>query len=238
MNLAWIANTNAGAFLRRLRIRIPDLRLGAELGAMRGVEGWLAKEEAELLFALASGVETGCIVEVGSYRGRSTIALALGSRSGHGAPVFALDPHEPFTGALGGDFGPEDRAAFYRNMLRSGCYLDVRLINLDSETVTRGWSKPVSLLWIDGDHSYQGVSRDFNCWQTHLAPDAQVVFDDSLDPRIGPARLIKELLESDAFELVRTVGKVTLLRSLGGRPAVISSAHPLASPRDVRQARA
>ncbi len=237
MDLAWIAETNAGALLRRLRTFIADLCLGAELGAMRGVEGWLSKEEAELLFALARGVETGCIVEVGSYRGRSTVALALGSQRGHGAPVFALDPHEPFTGALGGDFGPEDRAAFYRNMLRSGCYHDVRLINLDSEIVTRGWSKTVSLLWIDGDHSYQGVSRDFNCWRPHLAPDAQVVFDDSLDPRIGPARLIEELLESGAFERVRTVGKVTLLRSRG-RPAAISAAHPLASSRQVQQARA
>jgi MMP 1-O-methyltransferase len=237
MGLAWIAQTKAGALLQRLRTRTADLGLGAELGAMRGVEGWLAKEEAELLFALARGVETGCIVEVGSYRGRSTIALALGSRRGHGAPVFAFDPHEPFTGALGGDFGPEDRAAFYRNMLRSGCYRNVRLINLGSETVTRGWSKTVSLLWIDGDHSYQGVSRDFNCWRPHLAPGAQVVFDDSLDPRIGPAQLIEELLESGAFERVRTVGKVTLLCNRRC-PAATGSARPHDLPRQDRPARA
>jgi hypothetical protein len=151
--------------------------------------------------------------------------LALGARKGFGAPVFAFDPHEAFTGVFGGEFGPEDRAAFYRNMLRSGCYREVRLINQDSATVSPGWSDPVGLLWIDGDHAYEGVSRDFRAWLPHLRPDAQVVFDDSVDPEMGPTRLVEEILADGGFERIRSVGKVTVLRrrdSLAaddGRPA-------------------
>ena len=168
--------------------------------------------EGEILEDGVVETEHGCIVEVGSYRGRSTIALALGARKGFGVPVYAFDPHEAFTGIFGGEFGPEDRAAFYRNMLRSGCYREVRLINQDSATVTPGWSKQVALLWIDGDHSFEGVSRDFKAWLPHLRPDANVVFDDSLDPGMGPTRLIAEILADGVFKLARTVGKVTVLQ--------------------------
>ena len=66
-------------------------------------DGWLTADEAQGLAALAANTDSSdVIVEIGSYRGRSTIALALGSR---GASVFAVDPHEHLTGPLGGEFG-------------------------------------------------------------------------------------------------------------------------------------
>ena len=38
-------------------------------GIVAGVEGWLLDDEVELLYRLASGVTSGTIVEIGSYRG-------------------------------------------------------------------------------------------------------------------------------------------------------------------------
>ena len=54
----------------------------------------------------------GCIVEVGSFRGRSTAALCFGVKDGHDAPIYAVEPHADYTGFYGGKFGGEDRAAF------------------------------------------------------------------------------------------------------------------------------
>ena len=68
----------------------------------------------------------------------SPSALAQGSLAGHGAPVFAVEPHETFEGILGGSFGPADRAAFFRTMLTTSSYPAVRLVNLSSEVVTPG----------------------------------------------------------------------------------------------------
>jgi predicted O-methyltransferase YrrM len=174
--------------------------------------GMTSLAEATFLYGLAREVRGGCIVEVGSYRGRSTVALGRGSLDGHRVPVFAIEPHQTFTGVLGGRFGPADAGAFYRAILETGCYHVVRLVSLSSEQIVSGWRLPIALLWIDGDHSYDGVRRDFSSWRPHLMAGAIVVFDDADNPAIGPHRLIAELLATGGYEKVREFGKMTVLR--------------------------
>lgn len=175
-------------------------------------EGMVSFDEALLLYRLAREVRGGCIVEVGSYRGRSSVFLGRGSLDSTNGPVYAIDPHKSFIGVLGGVFGPKDRKAFYRAMLDNDCSEIVSLINLSSECFSPSWSEPISLLWIDGDHSYDGVKRDFECWLPHLQPNATIAFDDATDPKLGPRRLIDELTATKRFEEVVNVGKVVVIR--------------------------
>lgn len=172
-------------------------------------EGMITLEEGYLLYELAKEVKDGCIVEIGSYRGRSSVALGRGSIDGNQVPVFAIEPHESFMGMIGGQFGPQDRGAYYQAMIESSCFEVVRLINLSSEQVAPNWSEKISLLWIDGDHSYKGVKRDYECWEKHLLPGAIVVFDDSLDAQLGPKRLIDELMSEGRLKKIQVVGKVS-----------------------------
>jgi hypothetical protein len=169
------------------------------------IEGMIGDKEEALLTRLAGEVEEGCIVEIGSYRGMSTIALAKGAR----VPVYAIEPHEEFTGVLGGRFGPADRRAFFKNLLQAGVVEQVRLVNLSSEVVAPGWRTPIGLLWIDGDHRYEAVRRDFYSWEPHL--QGNVAFHDSIQPTLGPMRLIDELL-AGGFELVEQVQGTKVLR--------------------------
>ncbi|HKV42782.1 MAG TPA: class I SAM-dependent methyltransferase [Blastocatellia bacterium] len=175
-------------------------------------EGMTSLEEAKVLYDLAREVRSGCIVEVGAYRGRSTVALGRGSLDGHRVPVFTIEPHQIFSGVLGGSFGPADAGAFYRAILDTGCYHVVRLVSLSSEQIVQCWRLPVELLWIDGDHRYEGVRRDFESWLPHLNPGATVVFDDAADPSIGPHRLIGEIIGTGEYEKVSEFGKMTVLR--------------------------
>jgi hypothetical protein len=182
-----------------------------QLSDVPSIRGWLSRDAALLLYRLASQVAEGCIVEVGSFRGRSTVVLARGAEHGHGTRVYAVEPHEPFVGPRGGEFGPEDRAAFFRNMVRTGAYRTVRLLNTSSEIVAPGWTEPVALLWLDGDHSYEGVRRDFDAWGPHLLQGCDLVLDDTDDPRLGPQRLVEELTAAGWVEVER-VDRVAHLR--------------------------
>ncbi|MEM9064129.1 MAG: class I SAM-dependent methyltransferase [Planctomycetota bacterium] len=183
------------------------------LAHVEATKGWLSTDEAEVLQGLATKVTQGCIVEVGSYRGRSAIALAAGARDD--VPVFAIDPHELVVESDALTYGPEDRAAFFEAMIRSGGYERVRLVNLSSEVVTPGWDRPVGMLWIDGDHTLEGVTRDWECWKGHLLPGAIVAFDDAHDPAVGPYHLIDGLLETAELVHVQNVGKVRITRRPG-----------------------
>lgn len=176
------------------------------------VEGAIDRDEAELLYQLAAKVSVGCIVEIGSYRGRSTVALALGSQKGHDSPVYAIDPHEQYVGVLGGNFGPEDRLAFYKNMLKTGCVKNVRLINLGSDEVALAWRRPIGLLWIDGDHSYQAVKRDFENLSRHVVAGGYIAFHDSLDMDLGPVRVINEISAGGGYSRSFQAGLITVLR--------------------------
>ena len=175
------------------------------------MEGMISFEEGCLLYQLARAVRGRCIVEVGSYRGRSTAMLAHGSMDGQSVPVYAIEPHEVFTGVLGGKFGPEDRGAFFRAMVETASYPVVRLVNLSSEQVAPAWDKLIGLLWLDGDHAYAGVKRDFECWLPHLAPDAIVAFHDSTDPKLGPRQVINEAVASGRFQELYQVNAATIL---------------------------
>jgi predicted O-methyltransferase YrrM len=174
------------------------------------VEGMVSDIEVEGLIELAAAVPAeDCIVEIGSYRGRSTSALALGA---NGAPVYAIEPHESFEGVYGGQFGPADRRAFFENLLEVGVVEKVRLVNLSSEVVCRGWRRPIGLLWIDGDHTLDGVRRDFEAWERFLRPGGVVAFHDALDPDGGPAQLIEELCAHGSYERLAEVHRIVALR--------------------------
>jgi hypothetical protein len=187
-------------------------QLQVTLNQVANTEGWLTLQEAKLLYKVARLIDEGCIVEIGCYRGRSTVALGSAVLDKPDVSVYALDPHSSFTGECGGEFGPEDRGEFFRTMLNSGCYKTVHLINLSSEVVTPGWTEDVSFLWIDGDHSLEGIKRDVECWMPHLSECAYLAFHDTTKPNLGPHVMVNQLLGSGQFQEVGRVDSITLLQ--------------------------
>jgi predicted O-methyltransferase YrrM len=155
------------------------------------VPGWLGQEEGRLLFRLAAEADPGgSIVEIGSWHGRSTIWLAAGASAGRGARVVAIDPH---TGtALRGE-GESTEPALRSNLEQAGLSEHVEIVVATSSEAAADWADPVSLLWIDGDHSYESARQDFTLWAPHLLPDAIVALHDTF-VMPGPERVVRELM--------------------------------------------
>lgn len=63
----------------------------------------------------------------------------------------------------------------------------------------RQWSGPIDLLFIDGDHSEQGVRRDWNEWNHFLVPGGVAIFHDArifdggwTSADYGPVKLVDD----------------------------------------------
>ncbi len=130
----------------------------------RQIEGWLTEAEGMLLMECARTAPVGEVVEVGSYHGRSTVALASVR------PVWAVDPHE-------GDMGePTMREPSWEPFLKNIGGLPVTPVRRRSYEVT--WSLPIGMLFIDGMHNYEFVSQDYRHFRPYLVPRALVAFHD------------------------------------------------------------
>jgi predicted O-methyltransferase YrrM len=144
----------------------PDLQ--AALGAIGGVEGWLSEGQARRLWHAGREVTPpGQIVEIGSFRGRSTIVLSRAAAEG--IQVVAIDPH------AGGDRGPQeiepeaergnsDNEVFRANLERAGVDGRVRHVRRMSDEAHGDVEGPIDLLYVDGAHRYGPARDDIAAW--------------------------------------------------------------------------
>ena len=89
----------------------------------------------------------GARVEVGSYRGKSAIAMAHGlpESAANGEPMlYCVEPHKPFKGFYGGQFGPEDRGEFSRVMLETKAFRRVALVPISR---AKSWRRGGGSRW-------------------------------------------------------------------------------------------
>lgn len=165
---------------------------------VRKVEGWLHEMEGLLLYELAKkGSGKGAIVEIGSWKGKSTIWLASGSKSPGREKVFAVDPH---TGSKEhGEVQTFDE--FKRNIRLTGVDDYVVPLNMTSEEAERIWKGDIRLLWIDGSHEYKDVRKDFLLWQQNLTDDGVIALHDSYFAWVwpGPTRVAQEFIVGNPF---------------------------------------
>lgn len=157
-----------------------------------------------VLYELAKQSAEGAIVEIGSLHGKSTLALALGSREGRKNKVFAVDPFKPYddkptTQVIYAKNSP-DYEEFLKNIERFGMQGIVFPIKKTSEEAAKEWKEQVSLLFIDGNHLLEEVRKDYNNWKQFLLPGAKIVLDDAYSCFPGPLLIAKEIKESKEFK--------------------------------------
>jgi Methyltransferase domain len=124
----------------------------------------------------------GRIVEIGSFRGRSTIVLRRAA-----APeveVVAIDPHG------GGDRGPQqispdaalgeaDHEAFHANLRRAGVEEGVRHVRRMSQEALGEVEGELALLYVDGAHRYGPARADIERWGERVAPGGTMLVHDA-----------------------------------------------------------
>jgi predicted O-methyltransferase YrrM len=144
--------------------------LGVALGISRPVTQ-TSHTERQLLTNYLPGKKT--IVEVGVFEGFTTRELADASDSD--ATVYGVDPF--FTGRLGACWGLAIAKAYNRDHISRG---KVKLIRGLSTEVGDRVPKIVDYVFIDGDHSWNGICADWAFWTNRVARGGIIVLHDVL----------------------------------------------------------
>ncbi len=121
----------------------------------------------------------GAVVEIGSFRGRSTVVLARAAGS-----LIAIDPH------LGSDRGPQEIAAdaargdadfeaFTANLAAAGVSDRVRHVRKLSSEAHGDVAGDLSLLYVDGAHRFGPARADLVDWGSRVVPGGTMLVHDS-----------------------------------------------------------
>lgn len=201
------------------------------LAITAGVDGWMTRDQGRRLFvAAARSRPGGRIVEIGSFRGRSTIVLA--SAAPPDVEIVAIDPH------AGNDRGPreidgfsaeadEDHRVFTANLSAAGVAGRVRHVRAFSDAAHADVTGQVEVLYIDGAHRYAPARADIATWGARVADGGTLLIHDAFSS-IGVTLAIgRELLFGRRFRYVgrsRSLAEYRADLSPSGRLARLANA--------------
>lgn len=199
--LAPVHRRHALAELRRMERRLPSQRGRLAIpfvlkghGLFRTLRPRQSPEEIEGLYDRVCALRPRRVLEIGTAKGGT---LYLWAQAAHDEAV--LVSVDLPGGRFGGGY-PEAKAPFFEAFARPG--QSIRLLRADShapecrEAVERALGgEPVDFAFIDGDHTYEGVKRDWNDYAPLVRPGGLVAFHDILPQPASPQTQVHRLWE-------------------------------------------
>ncbi|QNS06524.1 class I SAM-dependent methyltransferase [Streptomyces xanthii] len=204
------------------------------LAAFEAAKGFMPLDEGLALYAAA--VEAGALglplLEVGTYCGRSTILLADAARAA-GVSALTVDHHrgseeqqpgweyhdpetvDPVVGLM------DTLPTFRRTLHAAGLEDHVVALVGKSPRVAKAWGGKLGLVFIDGGHTDEHATADYEGWAPHVAEGGLLLIHDVFpvkhDEWTGqaPYRVYLRALESGAFTEVSVCDSLRVLRRTG-----------------------
>lgn len=175
--------------------------------------------QAAYLFGLVRRLPAQKVIEVGRYKGGSTLVIAAALR-GEGK-LWSIDIGEKEarlrSGAGARSYDQQTADACRRFGLRADLIVgDSRTIELETGEV--------DLVFIDGDHSYDGVRNDFQRFGRRVRLGGAVLFDDAFDEQLfkshteSVGRLVREIAAGGEFRLAKVVDRLAHLERIRSAP--------------------
>jgi len=195
---------------------------------LNAVKGFLDAREGRRLYELAlEASRLGPCLEIGSYCGKSTIYLGAACRV-NDSILFSIDHHRGSEEQQPGEeyFDPElldsqtgrvDSFKEFRKTLEiTGLEDTVVPIVCKSSTAARLWATPLSLVFIDGGHSFEAAYTDYSAWARHIIPNGYLLIHDIFkNPAQGgqaPYQVYKLAAASGLFKKLPTIETLGVLK--------------------------
>lgn len=144
-------------------------------------EKMCSSPQPEFLYSLAKSIPPDAtIVEIGTCAGKSLISMAMARRSVNGSKVHSVDI--------------EKHPRVEQYIEKAGVKEWTHLIIGESTKVAQTWTKPIDLLFIDGDHRYAAVKRDIQAWSKFVVENGIIAFHDYGNGTGVPKAIRSEIL--------------------------------------------
>lgn len=166
-------------------------------------------EEIEVIKKYSTGKSLA--VEIGVYEGVNTITIAE-SISGI---LYGIDPF--FKGSLGLSY---HMLIAKRAIKRQKLSHKIHLINKLSFDATSDVPDNIDFIFIDGDHSYDGIKKDWENWWPKVKNDGYMLLHDTTIPlhnpsveSLGSYKFFQEFIKNQpGVNVVETVDSLNVLK--------------------------
>lgn len=164
------------------------------------------------LFGLVRRMKAHKVIEIGRYKGGSTLTIAA-AMNGKGE-FWSID-----LGEKEARLHQRGATRSFDDEIRDICArfaLPVTLLVGDSRTIEVETGE-VDLVFIDGDHTYEGVRNDFERFGRRVRIGGAVLLDDACDEAMfrthseSVGTLLQEVLVEQSFRLVKSVNRLAHL---------------------------
>ena len=186
--------------------QIIDLESLAQISL--SIPGMISPHSGQMLYSLCYMQQLqGDVVEIGSWQGRSTSFLARAVKNSENGVFYAIDHFKGNTGKehfyrVGKEDLSDLKTGFISNMERLGLSDAVQLLDMPNDQAVQSLQNTrIRFLFIDGDHSKEGVEKDIRLFFPLLLEGAIIVFDDFSENFPGLLVAVDSLL--DALERER-----------------------------------
>jgi len=192
---------------------------------VRRLEGYFSTPKVQLLYRTVSGLSgPGEIAEIGSWKGKSTVALSLAvKRAGRGETVYAIDHHRGIAEDTGlGTHTPHGStwSPFLSAIDRAGVRDIVHPLRMSSLAGARWLAQHgirLKFLLVDGAHDEDSVTKDLLTFFPLVLAGGLIALDDAKPNGCCPGvyAAYQSVIESETRP-IEWAGSLLLLRKTSG----------------------
>jgi len=174
----------------------------------RGNQG--SSAERHLLYRMAFELGSGHYADIGCLFGASAACMIHGLiDGGHSGTIHLVDLFgEVIDGEQAGHPETPARLQAYINENNFASRIQLRVWKGDSADSGHLVSNTFRFVWVDGDHSYYGCSRDIAAWARHVEVGGRIGFHDTHSSGVDAAlkglpehfKFLRQIYSSKVFE--------------------------------------